>query len=112
MLRQNEEIDRLGLPRIEDETQLEELKTNLELVELTDTKSMRVDPRLDPALRYANPGHAILSTTSAPHITNSSRPRFKSTPLSALSSIKSNCADTIRTRRQKLATPLPHTWPA
>ena len=55
MLRQNEEIDRLGLPRIEDDTQLEELKTNLELVELTDTKTMRVDPRLDPALRYCKP---------------------------------------------------------
>jgi len=55
MLRQNEEIDRLGLPRIEDDTQLEELKTNLELVELTDTKTMRVDPRLDPSLRYCKP---------------------------------------------------------
>jgi hypothetical protein len=52
MLRQNEEIDRLGLPRIEDEGQLDELKTNLELVELSDTKTMRVDPRLDPSLRF------------------------------------------------------------
>lgn len=52
MLRQNEEIDRLGLPRIEDENQLEELKTNLELVELNDTRTFRVDPRLDPSLRF------------------------------------------------------------
>jgi hypothetical protein len=55
MLRQNEEIDRLGLPRIEDETQLEELKAKQELVELVDTKTLRVDPRLDPELRFSKP---------------------------------------------------------
>src|SRR5258708_18838316 len=34
MLRQNEEIDRLQLPRIADQEQLEQLKTTQELVEI------------------------------------------------------------------------------
>jgi hypothetical protein len=55
MLRQNEEIDRLGLPRIEDEGQLEELKATEQLVPLEDTRSFQVDPHLDPEYRYAKP---------------------------------------------------------
>jgi hypothetical protein len=55
MLRQNEEIDRLGLPRIEDESQLEELKASDQLVPLEDTKSFQISPTLDPEYRYAKP---------------------------------------------------------
>jgi hypothetical protein len=55
MLRQNEEIDRLGLPRIEDQGQLEELKATEQLVPLEDTRSFNVDPKLDPEYRYAKP---------------------------------------------------------
>jgi hypothetical protein len=55
MLRQNEEIDRLNLPRIEDLSQLEELKANDQLVPLEDTRSFQIDPKLDPDYRYAKP---------------------------------------------------------
>jgi hypothetical protein len=53
MLRQNEEIDRLGLPRIEDQGQLEELKATEQLVPLETTRSFIVDPHLDPEYRYS-----------------------------------------------------------
>lgn len=52
MLRQNEEIDRLQIPRIEDAEQLEALKARLELVEIPDGPGMRVDPRLEQDRRY------------------------------------------------------------
>jgi hypothetical protein len=55
LLRQNEEIDRLGLPRIEDVGQLEELKSTQQLVPLEDTKTFQVSPTLDPEYRYAKP---------------------------------------------------------
>ena len=55
LLRQNEEIDRLGLPRIEDAGQLEELKASEQLVPLESTRSFQVDPHLDPEYRYAKP---------------------------------------------------------
>lgn len=55
MLRQNEEIDRLGLPRIEDAGQLEELKATEQLVPLEDTRSFQISPKLDPEYRYAKP---------------------------------------------------------
>jgi hypothetical protein len=55
MLRQNEEIDRLGLPRIEDEDQLEELKANQELVQIRESKTLRIHPQLDPSMRYCKP---------------------------------------------------------
>ena len=55
MLRQNEEIDRLGLPRIEDQGQLEELKATEQLVPLEGTRSFIVDPHLDPEYRYSKP---------------------------------------------------------
>lgn len=55
MVRQNEEIDRLGLPRIEDEGQLEELKASEQLVPLAGSKAFIVDPHLDREYRYAKP---------------------------------------------------------
>ncbi len=55
LLRQNEEIDRLQLPRIEDEAQLEDLKSRQELVSIKESKALRVDPRLDPERRYCRP---------------------------------------------------------
>jgi hypothetical protein len=53
LYRQNEEIDRLGLQRVRDDQHLEQLVLASELVRLEDSRGMRVDPRLDPARRYA-----------------------------------------------------------
>ena len=53
LLRQNEEIDRLALPRIIDDKQLEELKASGELVPFEASDSLKIEPSLDPSRRYA-----------------------------------------------------------
>jgi hypothetical protein len=52
LLLQNAEVDRLNLPRIQDETELEALKADGSLLELIPGDSLRIDPRLDPSRRY------------------------------------------------------------
>ena len=52
---QNAEIDRLDLPRIQDETELEALKADGSLLPIIPNESLRVDPRLDPSRRYCRP---------------------------------------------------------
>ena len=52
LLRQNEEIDRLDLPRIQDDDQLEELKASGALVPIVASESLKIEHRLDPARRY------------------------------------------------------------
>jgi hypothetical protein len=54
-LRQNEEIDRLQLPRINDEQQLEELVRTQELVPIQETKALRVSAAVKPDKRYCRP---------------------------------------------------------
>jgi hypothetical protein len=55
LLRQNEEIDRLELPRIADDDELEQLKARQDLVEIPQTQTLRFDPRLDSSRRYCRP---------------------------------------------------------
>ena len=55
LLRQNEEIDRLELPRIADDDELAQLKARQDLVEISESQMLRFDPRLDPARRYCRP---------------------------------------------------------
>ena len=55
MLRQNEEIDRLQLPRIADQSQLEELIRNQELVEIKETPALRISPAIQLDKRYCRP---------------------------------------------------------
>jgi hypothetical protein len=52
LLRQNEEIDRLELPRIPDDDELEELKLREALVQIQESQTLRFDPRLDPKRRF------------------------------------------------------------
>src|SRR4051794_24792817 len=52
---QNEEIDRLDLPRIQDDEQLEALKASGDLVEIIPSESLRIAPQLDPNRRYCRP---------------------------------------------------------
>src|ERR1700686_2905763 len=52
MLRQNEEIDRLELPRIADDIELEELKASHDLVPIEENQGLHFDKRLDPSRRY------------------------------------------------------------
>ena len=52
LLLQNEEIDRLNLPRIYDDRQLEKLKASGDLVAIVPTEALRIQPSLDPSRRY------------------------------------------------------------
>jgi hypothetical protein len=55
LLRQNEEIDRIELPRIQDDTQLEALKASGELVAIPESESLKIEPSLDPSRRFCRP---------------------------------------------------------
>lgn len=55
LLIQNAEIDRLDLPRIQDETELEALKADGSLQEIKAGETLRFDPRLDPSRRFCRP---------------------------------------------------------
>lgn len=55
LLIQNAEIDRLELPRIQDDTELEALKADGALREIQAGETLRFDPRLDPSRRFCRP---------------------------------------------------------
>ncbi len=55
LLRQNEEIDRLDLPRIQDEEELEQYKASGDLVPIVAGETLRFDPRLSPDRRFCRP---------------------------------------------------------
>jgi hypothetical protein len=55
LLRQNEEINRLELPRIQNDDELRELVANEELLPIVESRSLRIDPRLVTDRRYCRP---------------------------------------------------------
>ena len=55
LLRQNAEIDRLDLPRIRNEAQLEQLIASRDLVPIVESQALRIEPSLDPSRRYCRP---------------------------------------------------------
>jgi hypothetical protein len=55
LVRQNEEIDRLELPRIEDNDELAELEESRELVPVKPARSLEVAENLAPTRRYCRP---------------------------------------------------------
>jgi len=55
LLRQNEEIDRLDLPRIQDDAELEALKASGDLVPIEASESLKIEPSLDPSRRFCRP---------------------------------------------------------
>jgi hypothetical protein len=55
LLLQNAEIDRLNLPRIRDDKELEQLIANEDLVAITPGEALRIQPSLDPGRRYCRP---------------------------------------------------------
>ena len=55
LLLQNAEIDRLDLPRIQDDDELDALKESQALVPIRTGQTLRIDPRLDPNRRYCRP---------------------------------------------------------
>jgi hypothetical protein len=55
LLIQNAEIDRLDLPRIQDDTELEALKADGSLLPIIPNEALRIEPSLDPSRRYCRP---------------------------------------------------------
>src|SRR4029077_4429463 len=55
LILQNAEIDRLELPRIQDDDELEALKASGALMPIRTSEALRFDPRLDPSRRYCRP---------------------------------------------------------
>ena len=55
LLRQNQEVDRLELPRIVDDAQLEELKASHALVPIEESETLKIERSLDPSRRYCRP---------------------------------------------------------
>jgi uncharacterized protein YcbK (DUF882 family) len=55
MLRQNEEIDRLELPRIQNDDELQNMILRQELVDIQETDSLRVATNLDTTRRFCRP---------------------------------------------------------
>ncbi|HEY6768445.1 MAG TPA: DUF5715 family protein [Candidatus Sulfotelmatobacter sp.] len=55
LLLQNAEINRLDLPRIKDDDELEALKESGALLPIMAGETLRFDPRLDPSRRYCRP---------------------------------------------------------
>jgi len=55
LLLQNAEVDRLNLPRIQDDTELEALKADGSLVAIVPSESLRIERGLDPSRRYCRP---------------------------------------------------------
>src|SRR5579871_3019905 len=55
LLIQNAEVDRLELPRIQDETELEALKADGSLLPIIPSESLRIEPSLDPSRRFRRP---------------------------------------------------------
>jgi hypothetical protein len=55
LILQNAEIDRLELPRIQDDDELEALKASHALLPIRVSESLRFDPRLDPSRRFCRP---------------------------------------------------------
>jgi hypothetical protein len=55
LIRQNEEIDRLDLPRIQDDAELEALKASGALVPIEERESLKIERSLDPSRRFCRP---------------------------------------------------------
>src|SRR5882762_6163378 len=55
LLRQNAEVDRLDLPRIQDDDELEALKASNALVPIRESMTVKIEHSLDPARRYCRP---------------------------------------------------------
>jgi Family of unknown function (DUF5715) len=55
LLIQNAEVDRMNLPRIQDETELEALKADGSLVAIVPGETLRIESSLDPSRRYCRP---------------------------------------------------------
>jgi hypothetical protein len=55
LVRQNEEIDRIDLPRIQDDAELEALKASGDLVPIEESASLKIERGLDPSRRFCRP---------------------------------------------------------
>jgi len=75
MVRQNEEIDRLQLPRIADDNQLMELERTQELIPIQESRALMISPNIKSDKRYARPWvNQFLSDMSEAYYTEFRQP--------------------------------------
>jgi len=55
LVKQNAEIDRAGLERIEDDEQLQQLEDSGALVPIAESRSLKINPELEESRRYCRP---------------------------------------------------------
>src|SRR5579872_4367316 len=55
LLLQNAEVDRLELPRIQDDAELQALKDDGSLLPIVSSESLKIEPSLDRSRRYCRP---------------------------------------------------------
>jgi hypothetical protein len=55
LIRQNEEINRSELPRIQDDAEMEALKASGDLVPIVESDSLKIEHGLDPSRRFCRP---------------------------------------------------------
>ena len=108
-----QEIDRLELPRIQNQAELDQLIASEELVPIVAGETLRFDPRLDPDRRYCRPWtRDFLEDLSEAYYNqfHSSDPgEFRGT---YGASTKEDFAAIIATRHRRKARPRRLTWPA
>jgi Family of unknown function (DUF5715) len=75
LLRQNEEIDRLQLPRIANDDELLQLEQRQELVRIEDTRALQVSAKVEDIRRYCRPWtHQFISDLAEAHYAKFHRP--------------------------------------
>lgn len=75
LLRQNEEIDRLQLPRIANDDELLQLEHRQELVRINDTRALTVSAKVEDIRRYCRPWtHQFVTDLAEAHYAKFHRP--------------------------------------
>ena len=112
LLRQNAEIDRAELPRIQDDDELEALKASQVLVPIMASEHVRFDPRLDPDRRYCRPWTRDFVEDLADSFYKEFHNSIQINSAYGPSRYKRSFAVTIATPLRKKARSLPRIWRA
>ena len=109
LVRENEELDRLQLPRIADDYELTRYELAQELVPVSETDGLKFAPDLPDNRHYCRPWTREFLQDFTEAYYNEFHCRCRSTRWFAPSSSSTACAAGTASPRQSSATPLPPT---
>ena len=113
LLLQNAEINRLDLPRIQDDNELEALKLSGDLLPIVAGETLRFDPRLDPSRRFCRPWtRDFVQDLSQAYYHRFHDQIQVNSAVRTVKVQKIACAATIAMPLPPMGRPLPHIWPA